>query len=330
MKNLAMLTLTAAVLAASPFLQARELRSSGAAPEPSPWGQVTNAFVAKVAELSGGELTIKHFHASQLGDEQTTVRQVARGRLDIGLFSNTATSLLVPEFGLLASPYTFADTAEADCVADDHLLTTFGDAMDSAGVVPIGFIEIGQQIIFSKELIKSPTDLAGVKIRTAPTKTDTLFMEGAGGSAVPLGTTDTMPALKTGNVTAVTWPTVYGIAVGYHEVASNVTVSNHVHQIGSALVSKKTWASLSEQEQGWLTEAGEVFKGLRDAVRKAEGGLLKKIEGAGVNVYRPSDDEMAAWRAVAPEVQPKIVAELGGASDATWAAINTAKETCAN
>ena len=102
-----LLTLGAgAALTAGSLLDAKELRSSGAAPEPSPWGQVTNAFTAKVAELSDGALTINHFHGSQLGDEQTTVKQVARGRLDIGLFSNTATSLLVPEFGLLASPYT--------------------------------------------------------------------------------------------------------------------------------------------------------------------------------------------------------------------------------
>jgi TRAP-type C4-dicarboxylate transport system substrate-binding protein len=311
-------------------VQAKELRSSGAAPEPSPWGQVTNAFTAKVAELSGGALTVNHFHGSQLGDEQTTVKQVARGRLDIGLFSNTATSLLVPEFGLLASPYTFTGVEQADCVADNHLLPTFGDAMDAAGVVPIAWLEIGQQIIFSKDkLVKTPADLDGVKIRTAPTKTDTLYMQTAGGSAVPLGTTDTMPALKTGNVDAATWPTVYGIAVGYHEVAPNVTVTNHVHQIGSVIVSKRVWSGLSEEEQGWLREAAEVFKGLRTAVRNAEGGLLGKIAGAeGVTVHNPSDAEMDAWRAVAPDAQKTILAELGGASDATWAAIADAKEKC--
>lgn len=318
-----------AALSTSPVVLAKELRSSGAAPEPSPWGQVTNAFAARVAELSGGELTVNHFHGSQLGDEQTTVKQVARGRIDIGLFSNTATSLLVPEFGLLASPYTFSGVEQADCVADSHLLPTFGEAMDAAGVVPIAWLEIGQQIIFARDkLIKTPADLAGVKIRTAPTKTDTLYMQTAGGNAIPLGTTDTMPALKTGNVSAVTWPTVYGIAVGYQEVAPNVTVTNHVHQIGSVIVSKRIWSGLTEEEKGWLTEAAEVFKGLRAAVRKAEGGLLGKIAAAGTNVYNPTDKEMAAWRAVAPAAQKTILAELGGGSEATWAAIGDAKEKC--
>ncbi len=99
-------TLALAALAVTLSLPAAavELRSYGAAPAQTPWGKIADAFAAKVAELSGGKLTIKHFHASQLGDEQTAIRQVARGRLDIGFFSNTATSLVVPEYGLLASP----------------------------------------------------------------------------------------------------------------------------------------------------------------------------------------------------------------------------------
>lgn len=163
-----------ALIAALGAAQAKELRSAGAPPAPSPWGKVTDAFAAKVAELSGGKLTIKHVHSSQLGDEQTTVRQVARGRLDMGVFSNTATSLLVPEFALLASPFAFASLEQADCVADNHLLATFGSSFEKAGVTPIGWLEVGQQIIFAKDPILSPADLAGVKIRTAPTKTDTL------------------------------------------------------------------------------------------------------------------------------------------------------------
>ncbi|MGB0505723.1 MAG: TRAP transporter substrate-binding protein DctP [Pikeienuella sp.] len=314
-----------AALLAVTAADARELRSSGAPPAGTPWGKITDAFAAKVAELSGGSLTIKHFHANQLGDEQTTIRQVARGRLDMGIYSNTASSLLVPEFGLLGSPFAFNSLEQADCVADNHLLKTFGGAFESAGVQPIGWLEVGQQIIFAKEPIISPSDLEGVKIRTAPTKTDTLFMEAAGGAAVPLGTTDAMPALKTGNVSAATWPAVYGIAVGYHKVAPHVTTTNHVHQIGSIVVSGKTWKSLSAEEQGWMLEAAEIFKGLRKGVRGAEAALLKKIQGAGATVHA-SDD--SAWRAIAPKVQPQIVSELGGNAEATWAAISSAKAAC--
>ena len=308
--------------------QAKELRASTAAPEPSPWGKVANAYAEKVAELSGGELTIKFFFSSELGDEQTVARQVARGRLDMAGLSNTATSLLVPEFGLLASPYAFDSLEMADCVADNHLIGTFQDAFDEAGVVTVAFLEVGYQIVFSKDPVHSPADFNGMKIRTAPTKTDTLYMDAAGANAVPLGTVDAMPALKTGNVDAATWPTVYGIAVGTHKIAPNVTVTNHVHQIGTVIISKRVFDSLTPEEQGWIMEAGVVFKGFRPVLRGASDGMLAKLAEAGVPVYRPTDDEMAQWVAVAKGVQSQIVAEMGGNSEATWAAIEDAKKAC--
>ena len=308
--------------------EARELRSSTAAPEASPWGKVAKAYEARVAELSGGKLTIKTFFSSELGDEQTVARQVARGRLDMAGLSNTATSLLVPEFGLLASPYAFDTLEMADCVADNHLIGTFQTAFEEAGVVTIAFLEVGYQVVFSKDPVKVPADFNGMKIRTAPTKTDTLYMDAAGANAVPLGTTDAMPALKTGGVNAVTWPTVYGIAIGTHKVAPHVTMTNHVHQIGTVLISKRIFDSLSEEEKGWVLQAGDVFKGFRPVLRGAQAGLVKKIAEAGIPVHTPTADEMAKWVEVAKGVQPKIVAEMGGNSEATWAAIEEAKKAC--
>ncbi len=318
----------AALMAVGANADARELRSSTAAPEASPWGKVANAYAAKVAELSGGKLTIKTYFSSELGDEQTVARQVARGRLDMAGLSNTATSLLVPEFGLLSSPYAFENLEMADCVADNHLISTFSAAFDEAGVVTIAFLEVGYQIIFSKDPVKKPSDFKGMKVRAAPTKTDTLYLDAAGASAVPLGTTDSMPALKTGNVNAATWPTVYGIAIGTHKIAPHVVVTNHVHQIGTVIISKKIFDSLSEEEKGWVMDAGDVFKGFRPVLRGASDGLLKKIEGAGVPVYRPTEAEMAEWVSVAAGVQPQIVEEMGGNSAATWTAIEAAKKAC--
>ena len=71
---------------------AKELRLSMAPPAKSPWGGVTQKFVDKVAELSGGELTIKAYMGSKLGGEQDVIKQIARGRVDMGVMSNTAVS----------------------------------------------------------------------------------------------------------------------------------------------------------------------------------------------------------------------------------------------
>ena len=75
-------------------------------------------------------------------------------------------------------------------------------------------------------------------------------------------------------------------------------------------------------------EANDVFQGFRPVLRGAQEGLLKKIAGAGIPVHYMTDEERALWMAEAEKAQPQIVAEMGGNSVETWAAIQEAKKAC--
>ncbi|MFK7755001.1 MAG: TRAP transporter substrate-binding protein [Sedimentitalea sp.] len=308
--------------------EAKELRLSMAPPPNSPWGAVAQKFVEKVDELSGGELTIKAFMGSKLGGEQDVIKQIARGRIDMGVMSNTAVSLAVPTFGLLASPYAFDTPEQLDCVADNHLLDTFGAEFDAAGLKTLSWMEVGYQVLYTKEAVRVPSDLSGVKIRTAPSATDTKFMQQAGATAVPLSPKDTIPALKTGQVDGSTQLSVFGIVVGYPAIAPNITLTRHQHQVGGIVISTKTWNDLNAQEQGWLNEAAPIFLNLRAALRGAEVALLKKTEGEGTTIITLSDAELAQWKALAPAAQESILGSMGDDAAAKWAAIQAAKASC--
>lgn len=326
-----MKTLIASVLAIGLTVvgaHAKELRLSMAPPPNSPWGKVAQKFVDKVAELSGGELTVTPYMASKLGGEQDVIKQIARGRIDMGVMSNTAVSLVVPEFGLLASPYAFDSAGQFDCVADNHLLDTFGAEFDAAGIKTLSWMEVGYQVVYTKNGARVPSDLKGIKLRTAPSVTDTQFMTEAGVTAVPLSPKDTIPAMKTGQVEGATQLSVFGIVVGYPKVAPHITLTRHQHQVGGIVMSKKTWNGLSEQEQAWINEAAPIFLELRGALRGAEGALLKKAANEGATVIELTEDEMNQWKALVPAAQEKILSEMGDAARAKWDAIQTAKAAC--
>jgi len=315
------------LISASAIANATELRLSAAPPEGSPWGKVTLKFVDKVAELSGGKLTIKPFLGSKLGGEQDVVKQIGRGRIDMGVMSNTAVSLLVPEFSLLASPYAFDSPEEFDCVADKHLLTTFKEEFEQAGIHTLSWMEVGYQVIFSKDIdIRTPADLSGKKIRAAPSPTDSQFIIATGATAVPLSPKE--PALKTGQVGAATMVSVFGMVTGYPKVAPKIILTRHQHQVGGVIIAKKTWEKLSAEEQGWLNEAAPIFLELRQAIRGAEQALLKKSAGEGATVVELSDDELAAWKALVPDVQKTILDKMGGKAVEKWDAIQTARADC--
>lgn len=318
----------AILIAGTVAAEAKELRLSAAPPPGSPWGKVTQKFVDKVAELSGGELTVKAFMGSKLGGEQDVAKQIARGRIDMGVMSGTAVSLLVPEFGLLASPYAFDSAEQFDCVADNHLLNTFGAEFEDAGITTISWMEVGYQVIFAKNPIRTPDDLTGVKIRTAPAATDTLYIQTAGGTAVPLAPKDAVPSMKTGQVDAATQLSVFGVATGYDKVGPNITPTRHQHQVGGIIVSNRTWNKLSDQEKAWLTEAAPIFLELRGMIRGAEGALLGKAASEGATVVELTEDELAKWKALAPAAQDAILEELGDNAKAKWEEIQTAKAAC--
>jgi len=141
-----------------------ELRySSGAPPTGNPWVMQINRFAKDVEEESKGEIKIQPFLASQLGSEQDTVQQVARGRIDMGGYSGGSAALIVPEIGLLLMPAYFKSLAEFDCVLDNHMTKTVTDLFAKKGVQFLGWTEVGNIDLWGKKAYLTPKDLNGVK-----------------------------------------------------------------------------------------------------------------------------------------------------------------------
>ena len=63
-------------------------------------------------------------------------------------------------------------------------------------------------------------------------------------------------------------------------------------------------------------------------IRGAEGALLKKSAGEGATVVELTDDELASWKALVPDVQEVILDKMGGKAAEKWEAIQTARADC--
>src|SRR5262245_13324292 len=106
-----------------------EFRYTSGAPPKTPWEMQINRFVADLDKESNGTMKLVPFINAQLGNEQDTMQQVARGRIDSGGFSLTAAALLAPELAVLNFPFLFASSAEQDCVLDNHLFKPARDKL---------------------------------------------------------------------------------------------------------------------------------------------------------------------------------------------------------
>ncbi|NJO35294.1 MAG: TRAP transporter substrate-binding protein [Rhodospirillales bacterium] len=287
-------------------------------------------FQKQVETASKGTLKINAFLNSQLGSEQDTVAQVARGRIDSGGYSVTAGSLLLPELSLLNIPFLFKDQKEQDCVTDKHLTKLTQDMFLKKGVVMISWSEVGVADIIGKKPFASPDDLKGLKARSAPNKVAGFMWSQFGANPNPLPVTEWNSAFQTGLIdVADSAPTFYFFS-GLSKLAPVVTMTQHQDQGGVVLVNKEAYDKLSDEHKKALTgtESATPAAQLRAEVRGFESKIREMHKAAGGTIVEITPEQRAAWRKGIEAAWPKMVAAVGGEANTYWKAIQDGIRAC--
>jgi TRAP-type transport system periplasmic protein len=308
-----------------------ELRYATSAPPKTVWEMQILRFQKQVDEISKGTLKINAFLNSQLGSEQDTVAQVARGRIDMGGYSITAGSLLVPEISLLNIPFLFNDHKQQDCVLDNHLTKLTQDMFLKKGVVMLNWAEVGVADIIGKKAFVSPDDLKGLKARSSPNKVAAFMWSQFGANPNPLPVTEWNSAFQTGLIDVADSAPTYYFFSGLAKLAPVVTMTQHQDQGSVVLINKAAYDKLSDEHKKVLaaTESVTPASQLRAEVRGFEGKIREMHKAAGGTIVELTPDQRAAWRKGVEAAWPKMVAAVGGEANLYWKAIQEGIKACA-
>ncbi len=328
----AMALLVAPGLASAQDKKTVELRyTSGAPPKGNPWAMQAERFAKDVDEESKGEVKLQVYLASQLGSEQDTVQQVARGRIDFGGFSTGSAALIVPEVALLGLPGYFSSLEEQDCVLDKHVMGLVSDLFDKKGVKFMGWTEIGAIDLFGTKAFVAPKDLNGIKAAAYASKTQMITYTSLGATPVPLGLPEWIPAFQTGMASVVMTPITYALPSGLTKVAPVATRWGLINTPGLSLMNKAAYEKLSKPHREALDRARDRVGAaqFRSEVRGFEGVLYGMFEKAGGQAVLLNAEQRAQWqKALAPN-QVRIVEEVGGSGKELFAAMEAGRKACA-
>ena len=308
-----------------------ELRyTSGAPPKGNPWVMQIERFAKEVDEESKGALKIQPFLASQLGSEQDTVQQVARGRIDMGGFSAGSSALVVPEVALLLMPFYFKDTAELDCVLDKTMLTPVTELFAKRGVQFLGWTEVGSIDLYGKKPFLAPKDLNGVKAASYANKTQSLFFSSMGANPNPLGLPEWIPAFQTGLAEVVLTAITYGLPSGLTKVAPVISRVGAYDAPALTLMNKSIFDKLSKDNQAALIRAGDRNPSakMRAEVRGFESVLFGMHEKAGGQIVTATPEQRAVWRKAMEPVYPQIVKETSAGADGFFRVMEAGRKAC--
>lgn len=281
-------------------VDARELRLGHASTESNPRHDAALFFANRVAELSGGDLTISVASNAQLGDDAEMMTGLRLGALDMSISSQGAMASIIEEATLIGLPFLFKDSETAWQVLDGPVGEQLSERAAAQGVVVLGYWDNGIRLITNNvRPITMPDDLRGLKIRIPSDPMANDIFSTLGANPVPIPFAETYLALQQGVADGQENPAVNIHSQRFHEVQQHLSMSHHKYEFLPFLASNVTWARLSEAEQAIVMEAAaETTAFQRDFAAKANVERLDDMRAAGITI---SEIDTAAFQeAVAP------------------------------
>lgn len=254
---------------------------------------VAMAFMAdRVAELSGGSLTIEIYPAGQLGGEREALELTQIGAISMTKVSGAALENIVPPIGVFSLPYLFRDDEHMRRVVDGEIgreLLAAGEAYRLKG---LAYYDAGWRSFYSVgRPILTPADLAGLKIRVQPSIMAMALIRHLGGSPTPLAYSELYTAFQGGVVDGAENNPPSFHTSRHYEVTKYYVLDEHTAVPDFLVIGTGVWERLDETQRRWLMQAvDESVAYQRELWREAEAEALRVIREAGVEVIEPDKE----------------------------------------
>jgi tripartite ATP-independent transporter DctP family solute receptor len=297
-----------------------EYRLSTVVPPPFPWGIAGERWAELVREKTQGRINVKVYPGVSLvgGDQTREFTAIRQGTIDMAIGSTINWSPQVRQLNLFSLPFLMPDHKAIDALTQGEVGRDVMSIVERAGVVPLAWGENGyREITNSKRPIRTPADMAGLKIRVVGSP---IFLEtftALGANPTQMSWADAQPALATGAVDGQENPLTIFTAARLHTVGqTNVTLWGYVADPLIFVVNRDVWTSWSEADRQAVREAAlqagrENIALARKGITPEDRSMLDTVAGFGVNIVQLSDAERQAFRTATKAVYDKWAEQIG-------------------
>ena len=272
-------------------------------------GQTGTFFAEKVAELSGGSITLDVQAAGVLGSENDVLDAMVGGSdsIDISRISAFALSNYgCTKASLLTIPYTFVSRDHWWNFANSDLAPEFLNEPQTVGIPLRGIFygEEGFRHFFTVTPVNTISDLAGMKLRVSNDPVMNGMVEGLNASPTVVAFGELYSALQTGVVDGAEQPIANYKSNAFPEVANNLILDGHTLGAIQAVITDSAWAKLTADQQAVLLEAGkQTQKFNAELSAGAEAEVLQQLIDEGCNVVEVTNP--AEWAEACADIITK-------------------------
>src|SRR5713101_1902718 len=248
----------------------------------------------KLEKATNGRLSVQMFAAMQLGGEKEAIEQAQVGAIQIARVSVGALGPVIDDLNVFNLPFLFRNTAHMQKVIDGPIGQELLDKVTNnrnAGLVALAWMDAGARSLYNtKHPIKTLADLKGMKFRVIGNPMFVDMMNALGGNGVAMGYDQVFNALQTGVVDGAENNPPSFVFDNHYQVAKFLALDEHLIVPEMVVFSKKTWDTLSKEEQALLVKFGrEAQAEERVMWNKYEKDAMDKAKAAGITITEIAD-----------------------------------------
>ncbi len=269
-----------------------------------------------VETKTNGEVEIQAYHASKLGAEREALEGIQMGTIEMGTLSGGPVPGFFPEVMIFDIPYLFSSNAAAWNFYDSTVASEFKDAfLKKTGVRILAITENGFRHFTDKDhQIEKPADLKGVKVRTMQNPAHMAMVKAMGGDPTPIAFSELYMALQQGVVDAMECPIALIHDMKFYEVQKYMVLDGHLYNPLFVFINDKVFQKkLTPEQQAVVTEAAKVLSMAHCGFnQEANISALENLKKFGMNIFKPTPDQISVFREVAQPAGLKFIREKIG------------------
>lgn len=249
--------------------------------------EVFGPAVADFAEFEG------HWNAT-LFKQGTEIEAIARGNLEMSITSPQELATIFPEWSIFTAGYLHRDAEHQKRVfAADFMDDMKKKVEDELGVKLLTVMYLGRRQVNlrTEQEVKTPADMAGIKLRMPGTDAWQFLGSALGANPVPIAFTEVYTALQTGAVDGQDNPLPTVRDSKFYEVTKQIVLTSHLVDLNYLAFSKKVWESLTPEQQAAVQKAADdAAESGRQKQLALEAELEQFFKDQGLKVYTPDLD----------------------------------------
>jgi tripartite ATP-independent transporter DctP family solute receptor len=239
-------------------------------------------------------LEVQVHHSGTLFRQGAEVVAMQRGNLEMALLSMQDIARQLPEYSIFTAGYLIRDPA--------HLRKVWGGPIgeevrkrvaSEMGIELLQVAYLGTRQLGLREPrpVKTPADLAGVKLRMPASKEWLFLGQALGASPTPLAFTEVYLGLKTGTIDAQDNPLPTLKSAKFYEVTRQIVLTGHLVDSLQLAVAEKTWNALAPADRAAVKAAAAKAAKFNDDNRaREEKELIEFFRAQGIEITTPDVD----------------------------------------